>query len=83
MSTDAQEQVMERLRRENEELKKQLQCKAKSLSLKVGPKGGVCVYGLGRFPISLYRDQWLSLLDFEKEIRDFIEEHDDELAKKE
>ena len=42
-------------------------------SLKVSEKGGVSVYGLGRFPVTLYKEQWLKLLDMADEIRRFIE----------
>lgn len=53
------------------------------ISLKVSEKGGVSVYGLGRFPVTLYRGQWEKLLDMADDIRTFIVEHDDELATKE
>jgi hypothetical protein len=42
------------------------------VSLKVSEKGGVSVYGLGRFPVTLYRDQWTKLLDMADDIRAFI-----------
>jgi hypothetical protein len=70
---------LERLRRENEALK---QGAAKGVSLKVSEKGGLSVYGLGRFPITLYQEQWLKLLDLASEIRAFIEAHRGELKKK-
>src|SRR6185437_5547609 len=70
---------LERLRAENESLKK---TSAKGVSLKVSEKGGVSVYGLGRFPITLYQEQWTKLLDMADEIRDFIKEHVSELKKK-
>ncbi len=60
---------LERLRKENELLKKGT---SKGVSLKVSEKGGVSVYGLGRFPITLYKEQWLTLLDMEETIRQFI-----------
>jgi len=68
---------LERLRRENEALKSQL---SRGLRLKVSPKGGVSVYGLQRMPITLYRDQWLKLLDMAEEIRAFLKEHVNELS---
>ena len=70
---------LERLRAENEALKKQ---KEKGLSLKVSQKGGVSVYGLGRFPVTLYKEQWERLLDMTDDIRAFIEEHKHELKTK-
>jgi hypothetical protein len=48
----------------------------------VSDKGGVSVYGLGRFPVTLYKEQWLRLLDMTDEIRAFIREHEGELKTK-
>jgi hypothetical protein len=70
---------LERLRQENESLKKRA---ATRVSLKVSEKGGLSVYGLGRFPITLYKEQWVKLLDMGDEIRAFIVEHDAELKTK-
>jgi hypothetical protein len=70
---------LERLRKENELLKKGA---TKGVSLKVSEKGGVSVYGLGRFPITLYKEQWLTLLDMEEAIRQFIATHEGELKTK-
>ena len=70
---------IERLRAENEALKKS---KERGLSLKVSQKGAVSVYGLGRFPVTLYKEQWTKLLDMTDEIRAFIVEHSDELKSK-
>ena len=71
---------LERLRAENEALKK---TKEKGLSLKIGEKGGLSVYGLGRFPVTLYKEQWLRLLDMSDEIRGFIRDNGDKLKTKE
>jgi len=60
MSEEDLRSELERLRSENEALKKGA---AKGVSLKVSEKGGLSVYGLGRFPITLYQEQWLKLLD--------------------
>jgi hypothetical protein len=49
---------------------------------KVSDKGGISVYGLGRFPTTLYVEQWQRLLDFGDEIRRFAKDHDSELKKK-
>jgi len=70
---------LERLRRENEALK---QGASRPISLKVSEKGGVSVYGLGRFPITLYQEQWLKLLEMSEEIRVFIEANKATLKKK-
>jgi len=51
--------------------------------LKVSEKGGLSVYGMGRFPITLYREQWERLLSMGDEIRAFIRENDQSLKKKE
>jgi len=52
-------------------------------SLKVSEKGGVSVYGLGRFPVTLYKEQWLKLLALADDIRRFIEENAGRLKTKE
>ena len=70
---------LERLKAENEQLKSQ---RGRSVSLKVSEKGGVSVYGLGRFPVTLYKEQWTKLLALADEIRAFIKEHDAELKAK-
>jgi hypothetical protein len=70
---------LERLRRENEALKKGA---TRGVSIKVSEKGGVSVYGLGRFPITLYQEQWLKLLDMSDELREFIAAHKSELKVK-
>lgn len=79
MATDEEKAELERLRRENEALKAQLRV---GLRLKVSSKGGVSVYGLQRMPTTLYKDQWLRLLDFAPDIRNFIKEHINELSEK-
>jgi hypothetical protein len=48
----------------------------------VSEKGGVSVYGLGRFPVTLYKEQWAKLLDMADQIRGFIRDHDGELKAK-
>src|SRR6201981_3944537 len=45
------------------------------LDFRVGEKGGVSVYGLGRFPVTLYYEQWIRLLDTAKDLREFLEEN--------
>jgi hypothetical protein len=64
---------LERLKAENERLKNQ---RGRSASLKVSEKGGVSVYGLGRFPVTLYKEQWTRLLGMADEIKAFIKEND-------
>jgi hypothetical protein len=72
---------IERLKAENAALKKPPA--RGQLSLKVSEKGAVSVYGLGRFPVTLYREQWEKLLGFGDEIRRFIEQNDADLKRKE
>jgi hypothetical protein len=71
---------LERLRKENEKLKNR---GIKGTSIKVSEKGGVSVYGLGRFPVTLYKEQWLKLLDMADDIRGFISENQAQLKSKE
>ena len=70
---------LERLRTENERLKNRA---GRGTSLKVSEKGGVSVYGLGRFPVTLYKEQWAKLLAMADDIKAFIKEHDAELKTK-
>jgi len=76
MTAEQMKEELERLRIENEALKKRSE---KGLSLKVSQKGGVSVYGLGRFPVTLYKEQWEKLLDMSDDIRAFIQENEPQL----
>jgi hypothetical protein len=71
---------IDRLRAENEALKKPARGQ---MSFKVSEKGALSVYGLGRFPVTFYREQWEELLGKADEIRNFIRENDGTLKKKE
>jgi hypothetical protein len=71
---------LEKLKAENAALKAR---GSKGVSMKVSEKGGLSVYGLGRFPITLYQEQWLKLLDLTEDIRGFIRENEGKLKKKE
>ena len=77
--TDDTQAELARLRAENEQLKRR---EASTLSLKVSQKGALSVYGLGRFPVTLYKEQWTRLLDNVEDIRAFLAEHDGELKNK-
>ena len=79
MSDDTQAELA-RLREENERLKKSA---ARGGSIRVSEKGGVSVYGLGRFPVTLYKEQWTRLLDMADDIRAFIRENESKLKAKE
>lgn len=80
MSDEELKAELERLRKENASLKKGA---ARGVSMKVSEKGGLSVYGMGRFPVTLYKEQWLKLLDLSEEIRAFIAAHEGELKSKE
>ena len=80
MSDEEMKAELERLRKENASLKKGA---ARGVSMKVSEKGGLSVYGMGRFPVTLYKEQWLKLLDLSEEIRAFIAAHEGELKTKE
>ena len=70
---------LERLKAENEALKAKT---TRATSIRVSEKGGVSVYGLGRFPVTLYKEQWLKLLDMTDQIRTFITENEGKLKTK-
>jgi len=72
---------LERLRAENESLKQGP--RRGSLSLKISEKGALSVYGLGRFPVTLYKEQWLKLLGISDDIKKFIEDNNQSLKTKE
>jgi len=81
VSEDLQKEI-ERLKQENEKLKADKK-KAKDIYFKVSQKGAVSAYGLGRFPVTLYQEQWIKLLDRKEQILEFIEENASELKTKE
>ena len=80
MAEEDMQAELERLRTENTALKTR---SSKVLSLKVSAKGGVSIYGLGRFPVTLYKEQWEKLLAITDEIRTFMQENDAQLKTKE
>ena len=82
MTEDLQSEL-ERLRAENQALKQAKKSTTGSLSLKVSEKGGLSVYGIGRFPVTLYKEQWLRLLAIADEIKQFIEDNSAALKTKE
>jgi len=79
--SDDERSELERLRAENERLKRA--AGHGGARMKVSEKGGLSVYGLGRFPVTLYKEQWTKLLDMADEIRAFLREHDAALKAKE
>jgi hypothetical protein len=79
MSEQDLQAELERLKAENEALKAR---GGRSVALRVSEKGGVSVYGLGRFPVTLYKEQWLKLLDMADDIRTFIAQNEAKLKTK-
>ena len=79
MSDDQQAEI-ERLRAENERLKRTRDAR---LTMKVSEKGALSVYGMGRFPVTLYKEQWLRLLAMAEDIKAFIQANNDNLKSKE
>jgi hypothetical protein len=80
MADEEMQAELARLRAENEALK---QKRSSAVSMKVSEKGAVSVYGLGRFPVTLYQEQWKKLLAIADEIKGFIEENRSKLKVKE
>lgn len=81
MSEDLQKEI-ERLKAENEKLKTDKK-KPRDIYFKVSQKGAVSAYGLGRFPVTLYKEQWIKLLDQKEVILEFINDNDADLKTKE
>jgi hypothetical protein len=79
MSDEDLKAELERLRNENAALKKGA---ASGIRMKVSEKGAVSIYGMGRFPVTLYREQWLKLLDMSDDIRAFIAANEAQLKTK-
>jgi hypothetical protein len=79
MADDDLKTEIDRLRAENEALKRS---SSKGLSLRVSEKGALSVYGLGRFPVTLYKEQWIRLLDMTEDIRTFITQNEGQLKTK-
>jgi hypothetical protein len=79
MSDEDLKAELERLRNENAALKKGASAGTR---MKVSEKGALSVYGMGRFPVTLYKEQWLRLLDMSDEIRGFIKVNDAQLKAK-
>jgi hypothetical protein len=80
MSDEDLKAEIERLRAENDKLKNKA---VRGLSLKVSEKGGLSLYGVGRFPVTLYKEQWRRVLGMAGEIEAFIQENEDKLKTKE
>ena len=79
MSDDDLKAELERLRTENAALKKGA---ATGVTMKVSEKGAVSIYGMGRFPVTLYKEQWLKLLAMSEDIKAFIAMNEEKLKTK-
>jgi hypothetical protein len=83
MTEETAEERLARLEAENKALREQIeQRKTGQLRLKISEKGGLSVYGLGRFPVTLYKEQWVRLLDYSEEIKKFLQANDQQLKAK-
>jgi hypothetical protein len=80
MSDEDLKAELEKLRAENDQLKNKA---VRGLSLKVSEKGGVSLYGVGRFPVTLYKEQWAKILGMKDEIETFLKANDHLLKAKE
>ena len=80
MSDEAMKAELERHRKENEALKKGASA---GLRMKVSEKGALSIYGMGRFPVTLYKEQWQKLLEAADDIRSFLKDNDAQLKTKE
>ena len=80
MSDEELKAELERLRSENAALRRGA---SSGIRIKVSEKGAVSIYGMGRFPVTLYKEQWLKLLDMSDEIRAFIAANESQLKAKE
>jgi hypothetical protein len=77
MAEETAEERLTRLEAENKALRDQIdQRKPGQLRLKVSEKGALSVYGLGRFPVTLYKEQWRRLLDYTEELKAFLKDND-------
>jgi hypothetical protein len=79
MSDEDLKDELERLRKENAALKRGA---SSGIRMKVSEKGAVSIYGMGRFPVTLYKEQWLQLLDMSADIRAFIAANEAQLKRK-
>jgi hypothetical protein len=76
------EPTYEELKARLAQLEKQGSRRSGSLDFRVSEKGGVSVYGLGRFPVTLYYEQWTRLLDVADKLREFLDENKSKLKLK-
>ena len=79
MSDEELKTELDRLRNENAALKKGA---STGIRMKVSEKGAVSIYGMGRFPVTFYKEQWLKLLDMSDQIREFIAANETQLKAK-
>ena len=79
MSDEDLKAELTRLKEENERLRLR---QSRAVGMKVSEKGALSVYGLGRFPVTLYKEQWTRLLDMADDIRTFLKENDSRLKAK-
>lgn len=79
MTLEQLQSIVQKLQAENESLKAQ---QAAKIKLKVSEKGSLSLYGLQKFPVTLYPGQWLSILDMSEQIKTFITENEGKFSTK-
>ena len=79
---ESEDELKQRIAELEAKLEEEKASKKKDLSLKVSAKGGVSLYGIRRFPITFYLEEWNKILDMSDEIRAFLKEHEAELKQK-
>ncbi len=79
---ESEEELRKRISELESQLERQKERARKGVYLKVAAKGGVSVYGIRRFPITFYLEEWNRILDMSDEIRAFLREHESELSKR-
>lgn len=79
---ESEDELKQRIAELEEKLEAEKTSRKKDISLKVSVKGGVSLYGIRRFPITFYLEEWNRILDMNDEIRAFLAEHESELTRK-
>ena len=80
--TEEIRKLREELTAAQQKIERQEKRNQRGVMFKVSPKGGVSVFGLGKYPITYYENQWLAILELGDDLRDFMQEHRNELARK-
>jgi len=76
MSNLSKEQMLEMISKLEQDNASLRQAQVSKLTFKVSPKGGLSVYGMGKWPVTLYKTQWVTLLSCKEGIEQFIKDND-------